>query len=323
MPGIRYSRKNGQLQFGKYAAKAGMDWISDDGLACMGNRYSVLYEITGNTADFFQIMRFYDISFQILMDMADGKKYLKLTENYESREHAGNDLQILETDIRKNLQCSLERTDLQKRMRLLQRMSAGDSGYLRTDDYTHGGDWIREICMMDTKEVEECMEFGSGQKNYYQIFSLKEPLNISEGLVLSGRNLRYLVIEVFPVSDQGIRLYMKDLYLGLETMEKQIKAHSPALWEVMFVPAEKDQRYFTLVDVSFVRSACTEEFTPLDRKKFNSCHGRQKEMYQAVVQGVRKGLPQTRVCPSDEAASAINSILEKEVKEWYPQEKNS
>ena len=306
---VKYNKKTGSLLFGKAALKTGMERLDSAGLACYQNQYSLLYRLAGDTDGIFQVLRFYDIRFQILADLKERTSDLKITETYDSQEQAKKDLGILEADMRENLGCMLERMELSERMSLFHRMAAGDAGYINTDSYIHGGDWLPELCMEQVKEEAGYLAFGAGTKHYYQISSLRNPCSIPAGLKHTEHGVRYLAIDFAPVTDEGIRLYMEEKYLGLERMEKSFHRHSTQLYDVLFGPGLEDRRLFVLAGVSLVRSFQAPEFKELDQRQYHSCRGIQKQMYQSLLPGAAAGITQMRVCSSEAASSFLDKVL--------------
>lgn len=310
---VKYNKKTGQIGFGKISAMADMQMITENGLVQNGRRYSLYYrlECKGRGTGLFGLLRFYDIPFRLLIDMEGHCACLGICEEYDSMAQAENDLGILEEDIIKNLPagCAMQRLNMHNRMSLLQKMCAGDSAYINTENFQRNGDWVNDICLKPVSEQTECLVFGSEYKNSYRISAYKKP----ETLPQSGRlpeDVRYVLLDYGNISNHAVKLFMEENYLGLNDIERSIEKR-PVLHEVLFAPEKEDTRLYTLAGVYVVQSSKDSQFAGMQGLEVNSCGGMQKGVFRTFLPSGFAGVSQMRVCESSRMRELTDWALEK------------
>lgn len=307
---IKYNNKAEELNFQKQTSFVNMQMIKQNGLVQYGKKYSIYYKLqyTEHSTGLFNLMRFYDLPFRILIDMKDKHAYLGFSEEYDSLKQAEDDLNILEKDFLLNMPSgyNLTRLSMSERLHLLQQISVGDSSYVNTEIFQKPGEWINDIALKGVVELPEYLKFGSETANYYQISACKRPeMLLSRKL---SEEIRYMLLDFSNLSNHAMKLFMENNYLGLDDLERSIEKN-PALYEVLFGKNEDDSRLYTLSGIYIIHSSCKPEFIKKPFSNFNPCIGMQKSLFKAFLPSGYMSTDQMHVCESSYMNDLTDWIL--------------
>lgn len=286
MSKIKYSTHREALQFDKKAAvKCGISEITADGRLNYGKKYSIVYELKNvcKDSDIFQLLRFYDVEFKLLFDLAERKKYLYIISEYDSCEAADEDMKILNEDIMNNLKkmnCYAIKLDLDERMKLIHRLSVGD-GYINVDSYKVKGDWADDIglkkCLCKNNKL---IWNNQGSKREKYVFYWNADADAELPLELPDWT-RYIFIDAAPVSDAAMKLFIENNYLALGKSKYTIEHDNPTLYNILFNDNGEDTKSYVMTGIYII----TDELPYDISENWQHADDAALELYKTVMPG--------------------------------------